>query len=191
MITFQANYLNSASIKRINTYKPSIKKVAFVEINPNNPSDVLALHKAAIKWDKTGGEGFAYDICEAVNKGKPDRFFALTTQHDRFDNLNFKQILSLAQVKTESKGEQYIEFLQVDPENSNKSEEPESPHIGTAMLNCLKNIFIDKTIELDSVKSAISFYLRNGFTDAGPSGGGERRMYWEHNLSTLHKKITC
>ena len=138
MITFQANYLNSASIKRINTYKPSIKKVAFVEINPNNPSDVLALHKAAIKWDKTGGEGFAYDICEAVNKGKPDRFFALTTQHDRFDNLNFKQILSLA-----------------------------------------------------PVKSAISFYLRNGFTDAGPSGGGERRMYWEHNLSTLHKKITC
>ena len=139
MITFQANYLNSASIKRINTYKPSIKKVAFVEINPNNPSDVLALHKAAIKWDKTGGEGFAYDICEAVNKGKPDRFFALTTQHDRFDNLNFKQILSLAQVKTESKGEQYIEFLQVDPENSNKSEEPEFSHIGTAMLNCLKN----------------------------------------------------
>lgn len=179
MLTFQANYLNSASIQRINIYKPCAKKVSFIEINPQSKSDVLAVNKTAINWDKNGGEGFAYDICRAINTGIKDRFFALTTQRSGFENPDSEQILALAQVKTENEGEEFIEYLQVDPENTNSAENPEFMHIGTAMLDSLKQLFFYKNIELDSVKSAISFYLRNGFVDKGAIGGGERRMHWE------------
>lgn len=179
MLTFQANYLNSTTVQRINVYKPCAKKISFVEINPHSSSDVLAIHKTAINWDKKGGEGFAYDICKAINKGVKDRFFALTTQRDAFENLDSKQILSLAQVKTENEGEEFIEYLQVDPDNANSAEDPQFMHIGTAMLNSLKQLFFNKNIELDSVKSAITFYLRNGFVDKGAAEDGERRMLWE------------
>ena len=179
MLTFQANYLNSASIQRINIYKPCAEKVSFIEINPHSTSDVLAVNKTAINWDKNDGEGFAYDICRAINKGIKDRFFALTTQKDDFERLDSEQILSLAQVKTENEGEEFIEYLQVDPENTNSAENPQFMYIGTAMLDSLKQLFFNKNIELDSVKSAITFYLRNGFIDMGDSGGGERRMHWE------------
>ncbi len=186
MITFQANYLNSATIQRINNYKPCSKKIAFIELNPNSVSDVLALHKTAIKWDKNGGEGFAYDICRAINKGIKDRFFALTTQQDNFDRLNSNQILAEAQVKTENEGEEFIEYLQVDPDNTNLAAEPQFSHIGSTMLHCLKTLFNGKKIGLDSVKSAILFYLKNGFKDIGSSSDDERRMLWESSPTTLH-----
>ncbi len=182
MLTFQANYLNSASIQRINAYKPCTKKVAFVEINPHSTSDILAIHKTAINWDKNGGEGLAYDICHSVNKKTKDRFFAITTQKTGFEQLDYRQILSLAQVKTKNKNEEFIEYLQVDPENKKKAENPNFSHIGTAMLDSIKQLFYKKHIELDSLKTAIPFYLRNGFIDIGSAGGTERRMRWEASL---------
>ncbi len=186
MLTFQANYLSSATIERINVYKNCPKKVAFVEINPAQKGDVATMHKTAIKWDKIGGDGFAYDICKAINNGVKDRFFVLTTQSDNFDKLDHNQILSMAQVKTEKEGESFVEYLQVDPENFRTAENPEFRLIGTAMLNSLKKIFYNKSILLDSVRNAISFYLKNGFVDMGITDEGERRMLWNQTLESLH-----
>ncbi len=181
VLTFKANYLNSATIQRINIYKSCPKKVSFVEINPTESLDVLAANKIAAKWDKTGDGTFAHDICRAINRGEKSRFFALTTQQDTFEKLDYEKILSLAQVKTEKEDEyeEFIEFLQVDPDNLSSSYYAEFSHIGTAMLDSLKKLFCKKCIGLNSVRSAIKFYLRNGFKDTGIDVADERRMIWE------------
>ena len=36
-------------------------------------------------------------------------------------------------------------------------------HIGTGMLNCIKELYSDKDIELNSLPSTVKFYQANGF----------------------------
>lgn len=193
MISFKSNYIDSAKVKRINASGVTDKQVSFVEINPSDYNDQLSINKTAIRWDNKGGIGFAYDICNSLNrfnepdfKNHEDRFFALTTQKEQFENLNPKQILALTQVIKFDDDTQYVAYLQVDPKNSNKNRKAELRGCGRAMLDSLKKLFSTKNIQLDSVKNAINFYIKNGFESVGKNQDGESRMVWRNVSKSLH-----
>lgn len=177
MLTFKANYISPATIVRINNSNYGFKQVSFVEIDPMYKNDRLSVNKAAVSWDRHGGEGFAYDICEALNQiycsgqnNDDKRFFAITTQRNDFERLAYDDILALAQVTTPEESEyhsnsKYIDFLQIDPEYQKSNVYRTFKGVGTAMLNSIKKLYNDKNILLDSVESAIEFYTKNGFKE--------------------------
>lgn len=189
MISFQANYVDSAKVKRVNVSGLADKEISFVEIDPSSYNDRISVNKTAIRWDKNGGEGFAYDICKAVNRfydpkfvHRDDRFFVLTTQRDRFEYLKPKEILALTHVRKFNNDAQFVEYLQVNPRNLAKNRKADFREVGRAVLDLLKKLFSSKDIILNAVKGTHKFYLKNGFEivpnviEVIPKG--EKRMIW-------------
>lgn len=195
MISFKANYINSEIILKNDNVRHSPQKVAFVELNPDCLSDAECVEQVANSWIDFEKEHdfFGYTIYNGLIRNKSrlqrisgERFFALTSQLDDFHCLIPDKILGLAQVMESDKDTQYLEYLQVNPRNTKGALHPEFRHIGTAMLNSLKKVFVDKNITLDSVRYATNFYLKNGFKELGSNIDNEVRMLFERSGKTLH-----
>lgn len=195
MISFKANYIDSATVIQNEILKSYPKEVSFVELDPNNKLDVISANRANMMWDDkcNRDEYFGDSICKSLNRinshkstvREKERFFVLTSQLSNFEHLISNKILAMAQIMECGKNIQFVEYLQVAPKNSHKANCPEFSYVGTAMLNSLKKLFFREKIALDSINEAVGFYLKNGFKDLGKSGPTERRMVFENLIRKM------
>jgi len=165
--TFAGKYIKTSTIKK---YLPKIQSyinepASFVEIEASNKSDIKAIGNLTKYWP----ESYATDIyytAKALRSKSLDRdkhkLYILTTQSNDFKNLNEKNILGIIHL-INNNNEINILRLQSDPAIIN-SIERRVKHIGSSILDCIKNIF-QKPIILNS-RSSIPvrlFYKKNGF----------------------------
>ena len=162
-ISFKANYLFPTNIKKNNTDY----QVSFVELNPTSENDMKALSSIALYWDNH--TSFAADIFETFkhhyityNLSPDERYFALTSQKNKFEKLAPSEILGVAQIN-KSNRLLSLDFLQVDPEYKGIIFDSPYRRIGTALLNSIKKLYPRRDIILKPVESSIEFYKKNGF----------------------------
>lgn len=173
-VNFKAKYIAPANVlKRAQDENFKKHEVSFVEFYPDDEVDVSAVRKAAFQWKL--GDQYGYKIAMDIKKsnyvGEFDidtpqtRYFGVTRQKADLINPRAYDILGLVEVHKKSNKEQYIRFLQVDPENNMKAEEPLFKGVGSAILRGVQNLFLDNTILLRPVftTEVINFYQKNGF----------------------------
>lgn len=139
---------------------------AFVEIEPNNNADIKALANINRYWAER--DQYACDMYATALELRSDkalqnntRIFAVTEQKDKFEKLNDKKILGLAEVSTRKPKVFYISYIQVDPRNV-FSISPEFKRVGTRILDSVK-LFANRILLSPSSKSIAKFYEENGF----------------------------
>lgn len=168
MINFKAKYNSNGTIKRLNK-KQNYDNIPayFVELNVNSKKDLNALKKVADNWK---GNIYATDVYERLKfyhynnsnaSALEERFFALTTQRNNFNKLNFKKILGVVEIFLPLGEDPEIEFLQTNPKFLKKN--PKIKHIGKTIVDNIKKILKDETIALYSTYNAIPFYEKQGF----------------------------
>ena len=177
---FGAKFINKIPVKKLdllnNTYKDA--NVSFVQIEPNNRNDALALKYTARYWyNGHYADNIAY-TARQIYTGAIDsnryQVYALTKQKKHFNELSSDKILGLVEVENKPNFTEIL-HLQVDPELVYTIQPPTYKHVGTGILNSLKK-FYKKSIELKSVYSAVKFYEKNGFKMSDPS---KLRLRWE------------
>ena len=167
MINFKAKYIHSTDIIKRNGTRDFVNhQVAFVEIEPTNYDDVLAVNSANINWDY--GETLSTYIAQSINQifrktrqEKEKRFFALTQQKDKFEKLESDEILGLVEVSKLNENTQEIDYIQLNPKYLGKVRD--FIKMGNAIINSIKKLYPNKILELSSNGSAFNFYRRNGF----------------------------
>ena len=167
MISFKASLINPVTIRRVISDNESYpQKASFVELDTNSNADEKALRQVSRNWD--AGTSFAWDIHNFFRETTDEcdcfltrKFYALTSQRNNLESLNADEILGLVQIDNQSNN-YYIDFLQVEPENSHNSYQRMFKGIGTAIINSLKNI-CNKDILLKSVGGTTDFYSKLGF----------------------------
>ncbi len=167
MINFKAHYVQQIQIKKLdnNVYKP--QNVNFIEIDTSSLSDIEAINQVSPNWeDHSFADNIAYNLTQ-IKKGRFNkdlfRFFALTKQNDNYEKLNSDDILALAEIEKKSETNIFINYLQVDPKIVYCLEKPPIKRCGSAMLDCLKIMFNNKNIFLNSRSK--NFYLKNNFVE--------------------------
>ena len=146
------------------TYSPC--KISFVEIEPNNPSDLKSLYEIAKHWH---GSTYApdvaltaYHVSKNILSKEKCKIYALTRQTEDFHELNPHKVLCLSDITLQDDKPIEIEFLQVDPQMTCTVKNAAYKNIGSGFLNTIKGLY-NKAITLTSVFSAIPFYEKNGF----------------------------
>ena len=166
-INFNAQFINQVTIKRYNPDKNNYNSipVSFVQIEAENNNDIQAVKKTTKDWQNGM---FSDKICIAAERiaeektnNSPVRIYALTSQMKDFDNLRPDNILGLVETEN-NKNALEINHLQVNPEFLPSIEPPKYRHVGSGILDSLKNLY-NKVIELTSVYTATNFYEKNGF----------------------------
>jgi hypothetical protein len=184
MVNFRANFINTASIVKYgHDNKPQVGNASFVELNPLDKNDYLTLNKVNLNWENCNT--YANDITEKFNKAyiagddrSKRKFYALTSQEDKFERLREDDVLGLALVEAYMGGISFfVDYLQVSPNHKHTVGGKHIKHIGTAILNSLKEIVPKKNIFLDAVNSEVGFYERNGFK-VESKGKSETVMRW-------------
>lgn len=180
--SFGAKFIKSAQIQKFDTKTGTYasKKVSFVELEPDNFSDVWAVAMAAKYWPD---EFYASNIAHCANRifAKDPKFankkvYALTKQKDGLHDLNDTEILGLAEVTETNKHSVELEYLQVDPSIIYSYPEKPLKKIGTRILDMLKLVYKDKAITLTSRLGKTSdFYVKNGFQCIEPENN---RFIW-------------
>lgn len=170
-ISFGANFCNYAKVlkyeKSCGKYNP--EDVSFVIIDSNNESDILALKEVYRDWNS---DVLAEAILRtAVSKAFGERYFArnkvfaLTVQGDKFEKLNPKEIIGLADIRVlNSKGHIFLEHIKVKP-LFNEFRGEIIKKIGSAILDSLKAKFPQIYLVALEKQQVKDFYLRNGFVE--------------------------
>ena len=172
MISFGAKRINSVDVAKGYSNNNIIKNnVAFVELSPKSKFDLATLAVTSTLWGghSNSAENLSKNILDEFTKAKNDillgkkdvNFYALTTQKRNYKYLNPFQILGLVEVASyyHNVSSEFINNIQTAP----KFFRGKFGLIGKGMLNCLKKIFETKDLELESTRSAVDFYTRNGF----------------------------
>lgn len=167
-VTFGANFIKSVPIKK---YIPENKlytevKANLVELDPFDIKDVHALGDIA---DKFGHDSYVDNIFMnaklAFKRNKPEtedmRIYSLINHDDKFEHMDTDKVLGVAEISELEKGYAEIEYLQVHPKLVYYLNPPEYKHVGTSILNCLKEFY--NKIKLHSSPSGTRFYIKNGF----------------------------
>lgn len=171
-ISFQGHFINNTQIKELSNKKYVPLDVAFVELEPHNKNDLNTLYEIKDEWNGL----FEYLIYN----------YALTTQKDSFELMDYKKILGIVQFnKTDTTNE--IEFIQTNPLYITKSrnffskifQKKTYKKIGSAMVNSLKNLS-DKSIKLYSIENAEEFYKKLGFIKKYP----DKNIYFWNKSSS-------
>lgn len=171
MISFKALPVSNIPTPHVKKYDDKRNlcdyRVAFVELNPDNMSDMKALRDIADEWDF--GETFAKNIYNEARGvirywgEKPvKRFFALVHSCVNPMNLNSDNIIGVTEIHDKI-DEVEIKYLQAEPPYTEYQMEPIFKGIGTAIINSIKALIPNKNIVLRSVDSAKKFYRKNGF----------------------------
>ena len=181
MINFKANYINTVPIKIFNNIAGEYQSadVSFVEIDVKNQNDIYAVNRVVSLWeDRSFADNIAYDVNnhnKGIFKKFPFRVFALTNQRRDFDTLDSCDILALTEIEKKSDDNIFLEYLQVDPRIVYNIGIPQIKRCGSAVLDCLKQLFSDKSIFLNS--RAEKFYTKNGFVKIG-----QNQYFWNKFL---------
>lgn len=173
MISFKANLINHATVKRQGIdNKFHDKEVSFVQINPLSENDMRAINLVNLDW--ADGNTLARDIAKTINNcyckydiSPKFKVFALTKQKDNFENLCAKDILALTQVRKQSPTQLFIDYLQVAPEYQYGREKRGFKKLGAALLNSVISHIPNKETFLKARESAIDFYKTQGFELTG------------------------
>lgn len=185
MITFQAKYLSTINIGKINDEKKIVPyKAAIVELNPDNFKDSFSLNLVSyfsLKKKRFAGTIFE-DFLDSTNGKRGDRnwvkYIALTKEQDSYKYVKSRNILGLAEISSAPlfKDCVYIDYLQtIKKRFFNKY-----CFVGRETLEFLKNMYPDKDIVLRSLPSATRFYRNNGFSVIESKKDGLIKMKYCH-----------
>ena len=169
-ISFGANFIKNTTIlqkDKSGNFKPY--DVALVELDPYSKNDIATMAEIADEW--FSWESFTPQILESMENisdrhqmiRSERKFYALTTQTDNFEKLDQMNILNTAQVSDYRFNQIKLDFIETNPAYKHKEAKSCYKHIGTAMLNCIKELYSKKDIYLRAIDDAVDFYLLNGF----------------------------
>lgn len=169
MISFEARYISSPTIQRLDTKNNAFdRKASFIELDPLSKSDLDIIGSVNNNWENRGTYAeniFARMVdCNWEECAGSRKFFALTTQNQAFDNLRSEDILGLAQV---NHGNDKVKlcFLQVDPSTNYHAADKSYKGVGSAIIESLIKFFQGKSIILEASNDAIPFYKKLGFKE--------------------------
>lgn len=165
---FNANFIRNVNIKKLDTkthtYKPF--KASFVEFDPENNEDFIALIKARMSWK---GGVYAGNIVEHAGHIRDkyispliNHIYVLTTQNDNFKHLDSEKILGMAEMQSDSIQPDELRYLQVKPTQKHGLHNRTYRLVGSKILSELKKIY-NKKITLLASYSAANFYEKHGF----------------------------
>ncbi len=187
-ISFTARFRQTVTIKQRNednTFQDC--KAKLVELDPESQNDRNALSQTNRIWgDQTFLEDINDDFRDCSDYENPSafkRFYAVTTQNSKFQNLKPEKILGTAEVTVGNTDKIVVKYLQVKPSDSILSQDRQYKKVGSSVLNGLKEEHKNKDIVLlpvddDDVKK---FYLANGFVVHGK----DEMIYRSSNQSNL------
>ena len=141
MITFKAHFIQNTTIQKRVFDKFHDKQVSFVEIDTQNPNDILCLKAVNASWDdkETYADDIVSKLCKIFKTKKDDEhthFYAITKQVNGFDNLK-KQIEFINVKHTQQYDTFHIYFIIISllyydsPETSSELKDPSNtlqPH---------------------------------------------------------------
>ena len=165
-INFKAKYIKPIDIEKWedNQYKPFT--ASFIEFEPSNNNDKLTLKKTCELWGKDSlmsymNDDFTQDDFQTSNK----HIYSITSQNNNYDCINPDKVLGAVEFIEDKKNNiNNIIFLEVEPDNQALQMGKQNyKKIGTSILNCLKSLYHNKPIKLNSSYSAIKFYEKNNF----------------------------
>ena len=168
-ISFGARYFKSATIKKINENgQEENHKISMVELNPYDLEDVRCVNELNYAWGGQGSLSYPY-MCEMNNifaefsEVKTSRFFALTQQKNNYEQLDPKQILSIAQTSLLDERTGSLDLLETYFAESHTSKNAKFKHVGQGMLDNIKFLFFGKNILVEAPEISENFYIKNGF----------------------------
>lgn len=165
---FNANFIRNVNIKKFDaktqTYKPC--KASFVEFDPENSEDLVALLDTRKNW--IGGI-YTGNIVEHASYIRDkyispliNHIYILTTQNDNFKYLDSDKILGMADMQSDSIQPDELRYLQVKPTQKHGFKNRTYRLVGSKILSELKKIY-NKKITLLASYSAANFYEKHGF----------------------------
>ena len=172
-INFKANLISNPTILKKKTDIKNTAKASFVEINPLEYSDIYSLKNIANLWRRrSSNTNFADDIyCSAnndyflMNFFGNNRYFALTTQRQGFENLDPFEVLGLAQLRKIEDGH-YLDFIKISPDEARGAEIAQFKHLGTTFIRCLQKLNdVEKITLAPLISLKDCFYSKLGFND--------------------------
>lgn len=166
-ISFKGQFISNINIKRAGYPLPT-HQAAIVEADPLKFHDLKALEDVDRLWDGNFSRCIYKDAYRINLNNAPDskqKFFILTDQKENYNRLNSDDILAEAKVVLDYpvKGKVFIDYLQVQPENSFDSNNRTYEKLGTSFLSFLKKYYNNSEIGLRSLHSTVDFYIKNGF----------------------------
>ncbi len=159
-------------------------KANFVKLTADNRDDLKAVNACEQKWK---GAAYIQKIATAAHwlgyrNGTKIDVYALTTQKNNFNKLNPKNILGLAEIRTNEATPQNAELyhLQVKPtaisiNGTNKSYKK----VGTSIVRSLQKMYKTITLFSDKTPEVKKFYENLGFIE---DYCGEDHYTWSSNL---------
>ena len=175
MITFKAHYIKPVTIQRKGIdSKYHDCKASLVKLDINSDNDLLALNRLNISWDncKTILDDITRIYNYLYNKIRPsqsENFFVLTTQKDKFENLDVNAIQGVLQTRINEKKKMLeIEHFQVNPDTNYEACTRKYKGVGFALIEAIKEIFNkNKEIFVSAERYSIPFYEKAGFVKTG------------------------
>lgn len=170
-INFQASFVNSCTVGKYLPLKNEYenKEVYFVKLDPLDKNDIDVLDNIADYWlDDIFSINIYNNANDIYQKNLKDDvpykefFYALTTQKDNLEKLDYNNVLGICDGKMFSKRNVYLSHIQVKPEYI-YSYQPEYKGLGTAIINSLKNLYSQIELSSRTDKSIRNFYIKNGF----------------------------
>ena len=145
-INFKAQKLNSTSIFQLkqNSAEYIKKPVSFIKFDLKSSSDLISLKKMNSLWPYT----FARSMYKSIQRENNAEIYALTLQTDKFEKIECKKILGLAETIKIDDNSVHLEFLQTHPDYKHKEFSKQISFykgIGSALINSIKNLkYVDK-----------------------------------------------
>ena len=168
-INFKASYIMQATItENLANNCTKNKTVSFIELNPQNNEDISCLAETVLAWKNAAFTSSIYqnaclDGFWSEEKDITTKYYAITEQTENFTKPNAHKLLGLVEVEPLSSKLEFIHYIQVKPTLMWNALNSKYKHIGSAMLNAIKQLCPSKDILLDPEEGTELFYLKNGF----------------------------
>ena len=164
---FGAKFIKNVNIQKYNpkSHLYTDAKASLVEFEPENSSDMMAIISTVKEWKEQLFAGAiaqrASYIAHGILNKDINHIYLLTTQQTNLDKIKPGKILGMAHI-SRGPGTNELEFFQVNPKLKHGATKREYKHIGTGILNSLKELY-KSPIELTSSYQAAEFYEKQGF----------------------------
>ena len=161
--SFGAIYISDTEVQKYNYIKEKFEpyKASFVQIDPNNKNDVIAVQNITDNWEDSL---FTEVISKAVKKLRDGE---LENNIFKVYAITDDDILAIGEISQYAKKNIRLDYLQVNPDLNNY-EQKSFKNTGSAFLNMLKSLKGIKSIILTSLYTTMDFYEKNGFTMIDP-----------------------
>ena len=139
----------------------------FAELNPLDPLDRESLKRIEKIFGTRGADAsLISDIFQYEGQSTSNitsRVFALTEQEDDFDRIKPSAVLGLAKTTDMDRDNVFIDMIQVNPFYIFDNPYSHLKRCGSAIVESLKNTFINKDLWAHVPKPLIDYFKRKGF----------------------------